>query len=166
MSELIPDLPSISSLPEIPDFTKPKWEKPPVEVDLVLEPEIPGSTENVLEAAAVQYGMGTLPERIVWKWLIDQNLVFQVQYAEFGGQRELGGAVLDFRVFGLAAAPVAFRVQGGYWHGPSSDRKAQDDEQAGRLRLAGYLVVDLWEQPIYDAVRGERLTEYIMWRIV
>lgn len=166
MPKLIGSLPSIPKIPSFDKLVTADWAKPPTEIDIVLEPELPGEDVNVLEAAAVSPGLGTLPERIIWKWLEDSGATFRVQYAEFGGRGVLGGVALDFVVIGIAAAPVALRVQGGYWHGPASDRKAQDDEAAARLRMAGYLVVDLWEQDIYAAVRQDRLTQYIMWRIV
>ena len=44
-------------------------------------------------------------------------------------------------------------------------RVARDDEQAGRLRQDGYLVVDLWEGELYEATAHERLGEYIEERV-
>jgi hypothetical protein len=166
MSKLIKPLPGLPGIPSIKKLTRLRPAKLPIDVDIVKEPEVPGASVNMLEEAAVSPGLGTLPERIIWKWLEDNKMIFRVQYAEFGGRGQLGGVALDFVVYGMAAAPVALRVQGGYWHGPASDRKAQDDESAGRLRMAGYLVVDLWEQDIYTAVRTDRLREYIMWRVI
>lgn len=59
-------------------------------------------------------------------------------------------------------SPVAIRVQGGYWHGPTfHERTIEDQQQADRLRAQGYIVLDLWEQDIYDAVRFDRLDAYI-----
>jgi G:T-mismatch repair DNA endonuclease (very short patch repair protein) len=166
MPELIKSIKGISKIPSFKKWKKPRWAKPPILVDIVLEPDVPGEAPNILEDAALQGVMGSLPERIIWKWLQGQGYLFRVQQAEFGGRGQLGGVALDFVVFGMAAMPVALRVQGAYWHGPTSDRKALDDEQAGRLRMAGYLVVDLWEQDIYTAVRGHRLTAYVMERVI
>lgn len=166
MPKLIGALPSIPKIKSFDKLVEQDWVRPLPEIDIVLEPEIPGEDIDVLEAAAVRPGRGTLPERIVWKWLEGQPYLFRVQQAEFGGRGQLGGVALDFVVFGIAALPVALRVQGGYWHGPQSDRKSLDDEQAARLRMKGYLVVDLWEQDIYAAVRGDRLTSYIMERVI
>jgi hypothetical protein len=166
MPQLIKPLRSFPKLKGFKKWKKPRWVRTPFEVDITLRPEVPGEAANVLEKAALQTGWGSLPERIVWKWLQDKKYLFQLQQAEFGGRGQLGGTAIDFVVFGLAAMPVALRVQGTYWHRPFSDRKAKDDVQAARLRLAGYLVVDLWEQDIYAAVRGDRLTQYIMERVV
>lgn len=118
--------------------------------------------EDPLEKAAKQGVPGTLPERIVWKWLEDNDHQFVTQSEEGGGRLSVGGAVVDFLVYTMAAQPVAIRVQGDYWHGPAfPERQARDDEQAERLRKWGYIVVDLWEHDIYDAVLNNRLTSYI-----
>jgi hypothetical protein len=132
---------------------------------ITLQPEVPGEKKDPLEAAALQGAPGTLPERIVQKFLENEGLLYQRQAAEFGGSRQLGGQTLDFVVYGLAAFPVVLRVQGQYWHGPLSDRMSLDDEQAGRLRLQGYLVVDLFEQEIYRAVLNHNLRRFILGRV-
>lgn len=122
-----------------------------------------GAKEDKLEKAALQGVPGTLPERIVWKWLIDEDYTFIGQRTEYGGRLVSGGAVIDFLVYDLAGKPVALRVQGDYWHGPKfPQRQARDDEQFYRLTARGYLVVDLWESDIYEAVEKDRLTPYIM----
>lgn len=133
---------------------------------IALKPEVPGVAVDPLEAAAAQGVQGTLPERIILKWLERRGYLYRVQVAELGGARSLGGMSLDFVVYGLAGLPVVLRVQGTYWHGPLMDRTALDDEQAGRLRLNGYLVVDLWEHEIYQAVLSHRLTEFVLNRIM
>lgn len=121
-----------------------------------------GKEEDPLEKAAMQDVPGTLPERIVLKWLTDQDYTFTPEAAEMGGQMVLGGAVIDFLVYDMAGQPVALRVQGDYWHGPKfPDRQAKDDDQFRRLTQMGYKVVDLWEHDIYEAVLYDRLTEYI-----
>ena len=124
-------------------------------------------TKDPLEAKAKQGVIGSLPERIIWKWLEDQKLAFQWQQSAFGGRMLRGGMVLDFVVLGLAAGPVVIRVQGDYWHGPTSPgRPGRDDDQAQRLRAKGYIVLDLWESDIYAyALRGELrvLIERAIW---
>lgn len=125
-----------------------------------------GQKEDPLEKAAMQGVPGTLPERIVWKWLVDQDYSFIGQSSEFGGRLTVGGSVVDFLVYDIAGKPTALRVMGDYWHGPKfPDRQARDDEQYYRLTGSGYLVVDLWEHDIYNAVRRGRLTPYIMGEI-
>jgi hypothetical protein len=122
-----------------------------------------GVEEDKLEKAALQGVPGTLPERIIWKWLLDHDYSFIGQYAESGGNLVVGGAVVDFLVYDIAGKPTAMRIMGDYWHGPKfPTRQARDDEQYYRLVSMGYLVVDLWEHDIYDAVKRDRLTPYIM----
>lgn len=125
-----------------------------------------GREEDKLEKAAMQGVPGTLPERIIWKWLVDNDYTFTGQYAESGGNLTVGGSVVDFVVYDIAGRPVAIRVMGDYWHGPQFPwRQARDDEQYYRLVGMGYLVADLWEHDIYDAVLEDRLTAYIMGEI-
>ena len=160
---------SIGDLAKIPKLS----DKPPRPRTIKAEPITVrhrpirrGSDEDKLEKAALQGVPGTLPERIVWKWLVDEDYRFITQGAEFGGRMVIGGAVVDFVVYDIAGRPVALRVMGDYWHGPKfPDRQARDDEHYHRLTAMGYLVVDLWEKDIYEAVRRDRLTAYIMGEI-
>ena len=127
-----------------------------------LRKRVPGKVEDPLEKAALQGVPGTLPERIVWKWLDDEGRLYEAQYAELGGRWYAGGAVVDFVLYDLGERPVALRVQGDYWHGMGfPDRQARDDEQAMRLAAVGYVVVDLWEGELYEAARHERVGRYI-----
>ncbi|NIP97510.1 MAG: hypothetical protein GWO24_30405 [Akkermansiaceae bacterium] len=130
--------------------------------EIAVKKRVPGKVEDPLEKAALQGVVGTLPERIVWKWLEDEERVYETQLAELGGRFWVGGAVVDFVVYDLGARPVALRVQGDYWHGPAQGgRQARDDEQAGRLQAMGYVVVDLWEGELYEAAEHERVGRYI-----
>jgi len=157
----IAGLPSIDTLDGLPDLTR----RQQGITQIALRPETPGATETqveMLERAAVQGVEGTLPERIIWRWLESQGLMYEAQYVTMGGRLTVGGAVIDFVVWGLSGQPVAIRVQGGYWHGPTfHERTIEDQQQADRLRAQGYIVLDLWEQDIYDAVRFDRLDAYI-----
>ena len=123
------------------------------EVDLPKPPYLNEETEQErLEKYAKQGVMGSLPERIVWKWLEDHRYVFDVQQSHAGGRYMRGGFVVDFIVYTLAAMPVAIRVMGEYYHGPMQPgTPGRDDAAAARLRRDGYIVCDLWEQDIYDA---------------
>lgn len=153
----IAGIPSLGDMPKAPKRIKAE--------PIPLRPRIVdrGTERDLLEEAALQGVVGTLPERIVWKWLIDRQYRFIMQRSEFGGALVLGGAVVDFVVYDLAGQPVALRVQGDYWHGPKfPDRQARDDEHYHRLTAMGYLVVDLWEHDIYNAVLHKRLTAYIL----
>jgi hypothetical protein len=125
--------------------------------------DLPGTAKpDPLEQYALQGVTGSLPERIIWKWLEDSGHNYIAQEALMGGRLILGGAVVDFIVYDLARAPVVLRVQGDYWHGPLGPGKAgRDDEQSRRLTERGYIVVDLWESDIYGAARGHRLEQYV-----
>jgi hypothetical protein len=149
----------IPDLAEMPEPKRAKVERIPVKPRGSVRW---GRKEDPLEKAALQGVPGTLPERIVWKWLLDEDYLFETQLAVAGGRMVIGGSVVDFVVYDIAGQPVALRVQGDYWHGPKfPDRQARDDEQFWRLHQMGYKVVDLWESDIYEAVRQERLTPYI-----
>ena len=129
---------------------------------IAVKKQVPGKVEDPVEKAAMQGVEGTLPERIVWKWLEDEGHVYEAQQAELGGRLWVGRAVVDFVILDMGSAPVMVRVQGDYWHGTNyPERKARDDEQAVRLRGMGYVVVDLWEGELYEAARRERVGRYI-----
>ena len=149
----------IAALGKLGDKTKGIESVPSIDITV---PEPIGQAEDPLQKAAAQNAVGTLPERIVWKWLEDEHLVFRPQMNFYGGRALRGGAVVDFLVWGLAAVPVVLRIQGAYWHGPlRAGQSATDDQQAIRLRRDGYLVVDLGEDEIYAAVQWDRLGAYI-----
>lgn len=158
-------IPEIGGFEGIPKITERVHRLPRVKAErIVIRPRAypAESDEKKLEEAAKQGVPGTLPERIVWKWLEDQGFRFITQGPEFGGRLVLGGAVVDFIVYDIAGRTVALRVMGDYWHGPTfPGRQARDDEQHDRLLEMGYLVVDLWESDIYKAVIENRLTAYI-----
>ena len=127
-----------------------------------VKKQVPGRVEDPVEKAALQGVPGTLPERIVWKWLEDEDRLYETQLAELGGRFWVGGAVVDFVVYDLGERPVALRVQGDYWHGPGQgERQARDDEQAVRLAGLGYVGGDLWEGELYEAARYDRVGRYI-----
>lgn len=118
--------------------------------------------EERLEAKAKQGVVGTLPERIVWLWLELSGQVFEVQKQLMGGAGLVGSSRADFVVYFLLGRPVVLRVQGAYWHGPDMMRGGVDDEQAARLRGVGYVVVDLWEEGIYEAALAGRVEGFVM----
>lgn len=153
------EVPSLADLPELGEAKA----RRPVQVEIPRAPRAPvGRVEDKLEKAAVQSPVGTLPERIVWKWLLDHDYQFEYQLAELGGRDVVGGSVIDFVVYGVGLKRIVIRVMGTYWHGPKfPERQARDDEQFIRLHALGYAVCDLWEHDIYDAVENDRLTPYM-----
>lgn len=108
--------------------------------------------EDQLEARAVQreYVNGTLPERIVYKYLTDylrfvSGVDFDFQSSLDGGRLELGGMVVDFL---FRFMKIIIQVQG-----PTHTeflRAARDEEQAAELANWGYDVFWLEDTLIYD----------------
>lgn len=113
-----------------------------------------------LELAADPQLPGTLPERIVRKWLAQSGLQYYEQQIAEGGHLRIGGAVIDFIVYIGAPPGVACRIQGSYWH-LLPDRVAKDFVQANRLRAKGYRIFDAWEGDVYDAVLNGYLNSYL-----
>jgi len=115
-------------------------------------PTRPREGQDPLEARAVsKYAVkGTLPERIVYKYLVDRlklvsGIDFDFQSSLLGGRLELGGIVADF-LFPLLK--IVIQVQG-----PTHDtflRRAKDIEQVGNLTEMGYLVFEITDEIIYN----------------
>jgi very-short-patch-repair endonuclease len=113
--------------------------------------------ENQLEARAVPKSQqkGTLPERIVFRWLIEKGhfqsgIDFNFQSSLEGGRVDLGGIVADF-VFPMMM--IVIQVEG-----PTHLeflRSKKDEEQRGILEDMGYKVFNVWEVDIYSEVRLE-----------
>lgn len=120
------------------------------------------SDEEKLEAYAADIPDRSLPERLVYTGLIELDLSFETETDIAGGRFVMGGSVSDFIVYGLLVQAVVLRVQGDYWHGPQFPmRQLKDDEQRDMLIGQGYIVVDLWEWAIYEAVLEGRLPQFI-----
>ncbi|MCS7038040.1 MAG: hypothetical protein RMN24_00730 [Anaerolineae bacterium] len=104
-----------------------------------------------LEALAEPAGpVGTLPERLVRRYLLDRNIVFQ-QYLPVGAPIRLGGAVVDYLLPFVGRAPgTIIRVQGDYWH-TLLPRIGRDRLQYENLVRRGYRVVDAWESDLRQA---------------
>ena len=158
---------SLGSIKAMPKLGKGGWTKPPPIKQIVVNPKEPGKQVDPLEAKALQGVPGSLPERIIWKWLEDSGHLYEVQRAMFGGRRIAGGMILDFYVYSIGGRRIALRVQGEYWHGPTGPgKKSKDDIQAFRLRARGFLVVDLWEHDIYQAALSGHMRRYVMGAIL
>ncbi len=118
------------------------------------------SDDERLELAALQNDTGTLPERIVEKWLIKEGLPYQKQHAIGGGSLHVGGSVVDFIVPIGTPPGVAVRVQGSFWH-TLAPRVAKDRVQYQRLIAKGFRVATLWEHDIYEAVLQGFMDRYM-----
>ena len=108
--------------------------------------------EDPLEVRAVskQYVNGTLPERIVYQYLVTRlgyvsGIDFDFQSSLQGGRLELGGIVADF-LFPLLK--IIIQVQG-----PTHTeflRTKKDIEQMGDLSNMGFLVMPIDDDTIYN----------------
>jgi hypothetical protein len=93
---------------------------------------------------------GTLPERILYKALIDivhlvPGVDFDFQSSQEGGRQELGGIVADFLFYYMR---IIIQVQG-----PTHTeflRSRKDEEQREILTSMGYQVYDVEEYTIYN----------------
>lgn len=97
---------------------------------------------------------GTLPERIVLKWLIRAHFIngidFDFQSSVDGGRLELGGLVVDF-LFPLMK--MVIQVDGPTH--TSLRRERKDEEQRSTLEMMGYRVYNLEMNLIYNEPRFE-----------
>jgi hypothetical protein len=99
------------------------------------------SAEEMLAAGAPK---GSLPERMVYGWLVKNHVSFAWQTSIDGG-RVPGGQVLDFVLYDKAF-PVVIRLQ-SYWHS-GADKVLTDEVQLNILLQSGYIVEDVWEWEI------------------
>jgi len=131
---------------------QPNYQRIKAEVAVAIE-QLPASERNFIPADS------TLPELIVALALLRLRLLFQAQNPELGGRLELGGGVVDFKVF-VGAGIVIVRVQGDYWHS-LPERVLKDALQYDRLHRLGYRVADLWEGDLYQAWVDGRVTRLV-----
>lgn len=153
-----------------------KWQKGPMGLGEKLENEQhqrrprmtdvprwrkgPGQRRQVtdrLEAYAAPT-FGSLPERIVERWLIDQGLDYEREIWTLGGAA-LGGARLDFVVYNLIPGQrLVIRTMGTWVH---ASRGLMDAHQLARLLGYGYAVVDIWDGALYDALQAGNLSAFM-----
>jgi very-short-patch-repair endonuclease len=110
--------------------------------------------ENPLEARAIPQGVirGTLPERIIYKALVDdhhliEGIDFSYQSSLQGGRLDTGGIVADFlfpylRIIINPMGPTHYETL----------RMYKDDEQTMALAELGYQVYYIDEHKVYDEV--------------
>lgn len=113
--------------------------------------------ETALEKRAIPMNIlrGSLPERIVYKALVDllhftPDVDFDFQSSQAGGRLELGGLVADFLFPNLR---IVLQVQG-----PTHNqflRHRKDEEQSDILAEMGYRVFELDDDLIYNEHRFE-----------
>jgi very-short-patch-repair endonuclease len=114
---------------------------------------IPEPQDEQLQAAYEQWRAvynGSLPEYIVFKWLVEQKdqvlyVDFIFQHPMFGGRTIFGGFILDF-YFPLRLE--AWRVNGLRWHLERAENRAKDSLAKVIVTQRGITVIDLWEDDI------------------
>ncbi len=110
-------------------------------------------TDSLEDRAIPKYILrGTLPERIVYRYLVeflhlqpDSAYGFDFQSSLDGGRLELGGIVADFLFESLK---LVLQVQGSTHF--DFLRGQKDEEQTNILAAMGYYVENIWEDEIYD----------------
>lgn len=108
-----------------------------------------------LEQRAWQGIRGTLPERIIYKYLVERmkfvaEVDFEFQSSLQGGRLDTGGIVADFLFPRLRVVinPLG-PTHGEYW------RFRKDEEQISALEELGYQVYMIEEADVYDEVKLE-----------
>ena len=91
-------------------------------------------------------GDASIPERLVYAWLVKHGIPFSYQYALMGGHVP-GGAIVDF-VIRLRNPPVILRIMGYYWHHKSPATQINDDLQLESLEDLRYIVEDIWDYEV------------------
>ena len=93
---------------------------------------------------------GSLPEYIVWEWLVQKkrltpHIDFIYQYNILGGRTMFGGFVVDFY---FPQLDMAWNVQGLHFHYVKAEDRARD--QAAKLVLSNreLLVIELFEDDL------------------
>ena len=104
---------------------------------------------------------GTLPERIVYKYLVTKRRYspsadFDFQSSLQGGRLELGGIVADFL---FRYMRIILQVQGPTHQGYL--RTAKDNEQRDALEQMGYRVFDIEDKVIFNEFRFEQVMDQI-----
>ena len=103
-----------------------------------------GQTELERIAGMAPEDVKSLPERLVFGWLIIHKIPFLYQESLLGG-RAPGGLVVDFTLF-MYYPPIAIRVM-GYYHA-DKQQIYKDDVQAQALMDLGFIIEDVWEHEV------------------
>ncbi len=132
------------------------FERKGMELRPLAGPEIPipgEGEEDLLAAYAAWRGRtnGSLPEYIVWKWLVNikkqiEGTDFIFQYAILGGRTQFGGAIADFYFPGRMEI---WNVQGLRFHRTNPDDRARDMIFKQLMAAQGLTVIFLWEDDLF-----------------
>lgn len=135
---------------------------------------IPPTDDPTVSAAYEEwrqvYPTGSLPEFIVFNWLISKGLQlgvdFTYQEVLLGGRTEFGGFVLDF--YFPPPRAMVWEVNGLRYHLMEPRSRARERVKRHLLASRGFTVIDLWEDDIMTrpdytmehALRGLQLPTY------
>jgi len=109
-------------------------------------------TEEEKLSAIAPANAKSLPERMLYGWLVKHGVAFGYQTSVAGG-RLPGGAVLDFVIY-ERVVPIAIRLQ-SYWH-KGAENVLADDIQLNMLQETGYVVEDIWDYELQTAEEIDR----------
>jgi hypothetical protein len=128
-------------------------------VDIVLQRLGDRPDQHAVAQRVVGYMMNlspspTVPEALVYDYLVESGGTFQYQAHLFGGRSSKGGVVPDFLVNGGGFWSL-WNVQGDYWHSPgvNGGRDAALMRRVVGTKILGLnikFVVELWESDLYD----------------
>lgn len=100
--------------------------------------------ERLMNYAPVE---STVPEKLVYGWLVTHDIPFKYQEQFFGG-RLPGGAIVDFMIFEVSH-PIALRIM-SFWH-EAPEMQWHDEVQRGMLMEMDITVTDVYEHEINTA---------------
>ena len=106
---------------------------------------------------------GSLPEYIVWQWLVNKKkqvpgVDFLYQHPMFGGRTAFGGYLVDYFFPGRR---MGWRVMGLRWHRTNPDDRARDSIAKQLLSSEDILIIDLYED---DLMTRDTFTLEKAWR--
>ena len=117
--------------------------------------EIPGDQDKQLLERFERWRQatnGSLPEFIVWEWLVykrklQPEIDFVFQSPIFGGRTQFGGFVIDFF---FPMRNEAWFVSGERFHLLTPQARARDQLAKVQLAAAGVKVITLWEDDLLE----------------
>lgn len=140
---------------------KPNYSVPKMKIPDLTIPRLESQEEQDTREFE-EWGKGTKPEFVVWKYLVNtkklkEGVDFIFQSSKFGGRRMFGGQVIDFYIPGRN---LVWRVQGERFHMLLVADRANDALQKFQLEGIGYTVCDLW---VNDLLQRPRYVLDLAW---
>ncbi len=112
------------------------------------------------EEELMQYAPGgSVPERMVYGWLVRHDMPFQYQVSVLGGRQVPGGAVLDFVIY-ARDVPIVVRLQ-SYWH-QNAEQQWRDSIQLSMLTELGMVVEDVDEYEVNTVEKVDRKMQEVI----